>query len=168
MTVDANSIHREHGTDALREAFDKASDPFADAVQTEPLAESFDPEPYAFPDPATIPRRKYLFGRHYIRGAVGATIGAPGRLKSTTVLTEFIGMACGRDLLTGESLEAPLISMERKTRRNSTDGWRRSCSDMASAARIAVLAYGCCPHASSQLGWQFRDRKAAPWWRKMS
>jgi hypothetical protein len=51
-----------------------------------------------------IPRREWLFGRHYIRGAVSATIGAPGRLKSTTVLTEMVGMAVGRDLMTGEAL----------------------------------------------------------------
>jgi hypothetical protein len=60
--------------------------------------------PYAFPDPGSIPARQWLFGRHYIRGAVSASIGAPGRLKSTTVLTEIIGMAVGRDLMSGEPL----------------------------------------------------------------
>jgi hypothetical protein len=69
-----------------------------------PVAFTFDLAPYAFPDPASIPAREWLFGRHYIRGAVSATIGAPGRLKSTTVLTEMIGMAVGRDLMTGEAL----------------------------------------------------------------
>jgi AAA domain len=51
-----------------------------------------------------IPPREWLFGRHYIRGAVGASIGAPGRLKSTTSLTEIIGMTVGRDLMTGAAL----------------------------------------------------------------
>ena len=60
--------------------------------------------PYDFPDPASIPAREWLFGRYYVRGTVGATIGAPGRLKSTTTLTEVIGMAVGRDLMTGEAL----------------------------------------------------------------
>jgi AAA domain len=60
--------------------------------------------PYTFPDPASIPRREWLYGRHYIRGAVGASVGAPGRLKSTTSLTEIISMAIGRDLMTGEPL----------------------------------------------------------------
>jgi hypothetical protein len=69
-----------------------------------PAAFTFDLAPYAFPDPALIPPREWLFGRHYIRGAVSATIGAPGRLKSTTVLTEIVGMAAGRDLMTGEAL----------------------------------------------------------------
>jgi hypothetical protein len=69
-----------------------------------PAAFTFDLAPYVFPDPAMIPPREWLFGRHYIRGAVSATIGAPGRLKSTTVLTEIVGMVVGRDLMTGEAL----------------------------------------------------------------
>ncbi|WP_316228637.1 AAA family ATPase [Bradyrhizobium sp. SZCCHNR1045] len=68
-------------------------------------------EPYVFPDPKSIAPREWLFGRHYIRSAVSASIGAPGRLKSTTVLTEIIGMAVGRDLMTGERLTSgPLRS----------------------------------------------------------
>jgi hypothetical protein len=35
---------------------------------------------------------------------VSASIGAPGRLKSTNSLTEIIGMAAGRDLMSGEPL----------------------------------------------------------------
>jgi hypothetical protein len=67
-------------------------------------AAPLDPAPYSFPNPTSIPRREWLFGRHYIRSAVGASIGAPGRLKSTTVLTEIIGMSVGRDLMSGEPL----------------------------------------------------------------
>jgi AAA domain len=76
----------------------------AEATSTPPPAFTFDPAPYAFPNPASIPAREWLYGRHYIRGAVSATIGAPGRLKSTTVLTEIVGMTVGRDLMTGEAL----------------------------------------------------------------
>jgi hypothetical protein len=65
----------------------------------------FNPEPYNPPDPASIPKRQWLYGRHYLRGVVSATLGAPGRLKSTTSLTEIIGMCAGRDLLTGKPLE---------------------------------------------------------------
>lgn len=60
--------------------------------------------PYTFPDPASIPRREYLYDKHYIRGATGATIGAPGRLKSTVELTELIGMSVGLNLMSGELL----------------------------------------------------------------
>jgi hypothetical protein len=67
---------------------------------------TFNPKPYQFPDPALIPRRAWLDRRkHYMRGVVGASIGAPGRLKSTTSLTECIGMAVGRDLFTGQPNE---------------------------------------------------------------
>jgi hypothetical protein len=65
----------------------------------------FDPSPYSFPDPAAIPKREWLLGRHYVRGVVGATLGAPGRLKSTASMTEVVGMAAGRDLLGGKPLE---------------------------------------------------------------
>jgi hypothetical protein len=69
----------------------------------------FDPLPYLAPDPTAIPRRQWLLGRHYLRGAVGATIGAPGRLKSSSVLVEIVGIACGRDLLAGTALrDGPL------------------------------------------------------------
>src|SRR5258706_14728553 len=58
--------------------------------------------PYQFPDPAKIPPRQWLYGRHYIRGMVSGTLGQPGRLKSTTSLTELIGMSVGLDLLNGK------------------------------------------------------------------
>jgi hypothetical protein len=56
---------------------------------------------YRWPDPASIPQRKFLFGRHYARKAIGATIAAGGRAKTTLGLLESVGMACGRDLLAG-------------------------------------------------------------------
>jgi hypothetical protein len=61
--------------------------------------------PYSWRDPATIPPRQFLFGRHYIRKAIGATIGAGGRAKTTLATVEFISMAVGRNLLTGEAIE---------------------------------------------------------------
>lgn len=76
------------------------------AEEAKAAAFTFDPAPYAFPDPTSIPPRQWLFGRHYMRGAVGSTIGAPGRLKSTVDLTEIIGMSAGRDLMSGEPLSS--------------------------------------------------------------
>jgi AAA domain len=76
----------------------------ADAADNHGAPHLIDFAPYAFPDPAGIPAREWLFGRHYIRGAVGASIGAPGRAKSTVELTEIIGMAVGRDLMSGDPL----------------------------------------------------------------
>jgi hypothetical protein len=59
---------------------------------------------FSWPDPATIPPRKFLFGRHYVRKAIGATIGAGGRGKTSLGTLEAISMACGRNLLTGEAI----------------------------------------------------------------
>lgn len=60
-------------------------------------------------DPASIPPRKSFFGTHYIRRAVGATIGAGGRAKTTLGCSEAVSMAIGRDLMTGKRLpDGPL------------------------------------------------------------
>ena len=66
--------------------------------------------PYPWPDPASIPPRQCLYGRHYIRGNIGATIAAGGRAKTTLGLTEAIGQAAGRNLIAGTQLDAPLCS----------------------------------------------------------
>jgi hypothetical protein len=55
-------------------------------------------------DPATIPPREFLYGRHPIRGAISATIGAGGRAKTTHDLFESVEIATGRNLTTGEPL----------------------------------------------------------------
>jgi RecA-family ATPase len=60
-------------------------------------------------EPADIPARQFMFGRHYIRGAIGATIGGGGRGKTTLGSCEAISMAVGRDLMAGETLaDGPL------------------------------------------------------------
>jgi hypothetical protein len=60
-------------------------------------------------DPATIPPRQSLYGRHYIRRTIGATIGAGGRAKTTLSHLEAVSMAAGRDLMTSEALpDGPL------------------------------------------------------------
>jgi AAA domain len=69
------------------------------------------PQPLApwWRDPATIPPRRYLFGGHYVRLAVGVTIGAGGRAKTTLGCCEAVGMAVGRDLMIDKPLpDGPL------------------------------------------------------------
>lgn len=56
-------------------------------------------------DPATIPCRQHLFGLHYTRRNIGATIGAGGRGKTTLGTTEAVSMSIGRNLFTGELLK---------------------------------------------------------------
>jgi hypothetical protein len=91
--------------DHIVQEFDDVISSSKDGTDAPPPG-AIDFAPYAFPDPASIPPRAFLYGKHYSRGAVGASIGAPGRLKSTEELTELMGMSVGRDLLTGDPLEA--------------------------------------------------------------
>ena len=91
---DANDIARANGAGALRDAFDSAHP--IDLVP--PPCGSW------WRDPATIPPRRFLYGRHYIRGAIGATIAAGGRGKTTLSVYEAVTMAAGRDLMTGQPL----------------------------------------------------------------
>lgn len=59
---------------------------------------------FIWQDPATIPPRPWLYGKHYMRGMASATAGIGGAGKSTMLLTEAIGAAVGRNLITNESL----------------------------------------------------------------
>lgn len=60
-------------------------------------------------DPATIPPRHSLYDGHYIRRAIGATIGAGGRAKTTRGLYEAVCMVVGYDIATKTPLsEGPL------------------------------------------------------------
>ena len=61
--------------------------------------------PYRFLDESQIPSRKFLFGTHYMRGVVSATIAPGGRCKTTISMIEGVSMACGRNLITGKPLE---------------------------------------------------------------
>ena len=50
-------------------------------------------------DPATLPPREWLYGRHYQRRTVSLTAGPGGMGKSSLVLVEAIAMATARNLL---------------------------------------------------------------------
>jgi hypothetical protein len=65
------------------------------------------PTPYAWRDPGEIPPRRWLYGRHYIRRYLTATV-APGALgKSSNAQVEAVAMVTGRNLL-GVSVRKPL------------------------------------------------------------
>ena len=55
--------------------------------------------PFELRDPKSIPSRKWIYGRHFIRGFVTATAGTGGVGKSCIEITEAIAIATGRDLL---------------------------------------------------------------------
>jgi hypothetical protein len=50
-------------------------------------------------DPGKMEPRYWLYGRHYLKGAVSCTVGDGGTGKTTLALTEAIAMATGRNLL---------------------------------------------------------------------
>jgi RecA-family ATPase len=56
-------------------------------------------------DPATLPPRDWLFGRHIQRGAVSGTVAHGGRGKTTLGMVEAISMATCRNLLGEEPRE---------------------------------------------------------------
>ena len=67
----------------------------------------FRPTPYVWRDPATIPPRQFLFGKHLIRQFVSMTV-APGALgKSSNMTVETLAMLTGRALL-GDAPPEPL------------------------------------------------------------
>ena len=55
--------------------------------------------PFAWRDPATVPRRVFLYGHYYARGFVAATIADGGVGKSLLKLVECLAIASGRNLL---------------------------------------------------------------------
>lgn len=55
--------------------------------------------PYVWREPASIPRREFLYGQHLIRKFASAKFAAGGVGKSILSLTEAIAMATGRALL---------------------------------------------------------------------
>ena len=55
--------------------------------------------PFKAFDPRTLPTRRFMLGRHYIRKFVSGTFSAGGLGKSSLTLVEAISIATGRDLL---------------------------------------------------------------------
>jgi AAA domain len=55
--------------------------------------------PFRLRDPASIEPRRWLYGRHYIRDYLSATVAPGGLGKSSLVLAEAIAMASGKNLL---------------------------------------------------------------------
>jgi hypothetical protein len=61
--------------------------------------QTIEAKPFTPFDPATIPPREWLYGNHYQRGIVTATVGPGGGGKSSLDLVELIAICTGRNLL---------------------------------------------------------------------
>jgi hypothetical protein len=84
---DFEDMDRDYGGDAVREALDGArhvGPGFAPVGESEAQSQSFAFQPFTWRDPATIPRRQFLYGFELRRKQVSATI-APGAAGKTTL-----------------------------------------------------------------------------------
>jgi hypothetical protein len=80
--------------------------------------------PYVWRDPATIPPRDFLYGRHLIRGFLSATVAPGGGGKSSLAVAQALSCVSGKALLGGGpqkmlrvwlwNLEEPYEEMMRK------------------------------------------------------
>ena len=73
------------------------------------------PTPFEWRDPATLPKRPWLYGRHLIRKQVSVTVAPGGVGKSSLTICEGLAMASGRRLLdewTASGLRVWLFNLE--------------------------------------------------------
>jgi hypothetical protein len=107
---DFEDIERDYGGAAVREALDGAQHVgpgFAPLDEPEAEKRTFTARPFEYRDPATIPRRKWLYGFELRRRQVSATI-APGAAGKTTLkIGRAICMATGRNMLGHNVWEGP-------------------------------------------------------------
>jgi hypothetical protein len=74
---------------------------------TSAKAPYFEPSVFEWSDPAAIPRRDWLYGKHLARRNVSATIAAGARGKTSLKIVEALALASGRPLL-GIDVPKPL------------------------------------------------------------
>ncbi len=67
--------------------------------EAEAAASIFRAVPFIWRDPATLPRREFIYGRHLIRKYGSATIATSGLGKSALALVDALAMVTGRNLI---------------------------------------------------------------------
>jgi hypothetical protein len=73
------------------------------------------PTPFQWRDPATLPPRPWLYGRHLLRGQVSVTVAPGGVGKSAHSIVEALAMVSGRELLdewTAKGLKVWVFNLE--------------------------------------------------------
>lgn len=73
-------------------------EPYFEPYQTQPRP-PIRATPFVLRDPASLPERDWLYGRHYIRKYLTSTVGAGGGGKSAHAVSETLAMVTGRPLL---------------------------------------------------------------------
>jgi hypothetical protein len=100
-----NALAERHRASARLSLGVGASCPEATDASASPV--TFMPKRYKYRDPSTIPPREFLYGRHYIRQFLSATVAPGGVGKSGLSIVECLAMVEGRALL-GERPVKPL------------------------------------------------------------
>jgi len=110
VSVDFEDIERDYGAQGVRDALSQARYPWPEApVPGEMPADKhqFAAKPFEWKDPATLPRRKWLYGYELRRRQVSALI-APGAAGKTTLqVGRAICMATNRDFFGHRSWNGP-------------------------------------------------------------
>lgn len=143
MTVasgyDFDDMKRDAGAAAIRDAFakgvilreqppewmDEANEALYGAQQAEEEIAPIKASPFVWRDPATMPRREWLYGRHLLRKFVSMDVAAGGVGKSSLKIGEALAMTTGRNLYSKEigcgplrvwlyNLEDPMEETERR------------------------------------------------------
>lgn len=86
----------------------------AEAVTAPPAADGW-PTPVRLIDEATLPRRRWVYAHHHIRGFVSVTASAGGIGKTSLTMVEAMAVATGRDLMgepVKERTNAWIINLE--------------------------------------------------------
>ena len=120
---DANDYLREAGEEALKLALAQAK-PVEQAKLEAAATERNWPTPFEPVDAAKIPKRRWVYGHHYIRSYVSVVASAGGLGKSSMQMVEGVSVATGKALL-GEpvhetckvwivNLEDPMEEMQRR------------------------------------------------------
>ena len=92
---------REFGDAAIREALDASRWPWPEQTLDTPSPDcaSFTPSPFTWRDPASIPRRDFLYGYELRRKQASAVVGVGAGGKTTFKVGRALCMVTGRDLL---------------------------------------------------------------------
>ncbi|MFN3846413.1 MAG: AAA family ATPase [Paracoccaceae bacterium] len=92
-----DELAREYDERLSRSAWE-AINPHDDYPEDPGEGKRISATPFVLPDPATIPPRRWIYGRQYQRGEVTAMIAPPGIGKTTFEIGTALAMASGRDL----------------------------------------------------------------------
>ncbi|WP_421565732.1 bifunctional DNA primase/polymerase [Ochrobactrum sp. EDr1-4] len=95
----ANGLAKaEARTDVVAEPVADFNSSFNEPEQTTAIKRAIIATPFVWKDPATLPRREFAFGKHFIRKYVSVTVAPGGLGKTANSIVEALAMASGKAL----------------------------------------------------------------------